>query len=209
MRRTLTLVTAAPAYPITRTEAKTHCRIDDTDSDTYIDALIAASTAHLDGNDGILGRALIEQTWDMKLDRFPAYGCAITVPLPPLISVGSITYTDANGDSQTLSSSIYQVVGVGGFGRGEIVEAYGQVWPDTRDIPEAVTVRFTAGYSNSGASPVDYADNVPAGIKHALKLMVGDAFENRETGVVGVSSADIKTSVTVDRLLAPYCVPWT
>ena len=32
--------------PVTLTEAKAHCRVDDTDSDTYITALIQAAREH-------------------------------------------------------------------------------------------------------------------------------------------------------------------
>ena len=207
VRRSLTLVTAPPAEPVTTAEAKSHLRVDDSDSDTLIGTLVTAARQHIDARDGILGRALVEQTWDMKLDEFPAPGSGIMVPMPPLISVSSITYTDTNGDSQTLAASEYQVVGAGGYGRGEIVEAHSKSWPSTRDVPEAVTVRFTCGYESS-ASPKDYDAAVPQVIKQAMLLMVADMYENRETGVIGVSTSKIETSATVDRLLAPYRVSW-
>ena len=165
-----------------------------------------AAQEHLDGFTGILGRALITQTWVMKLARFPCGGswslsdfgyrmAAIEVPLPPLQSITSIVYLDRAGASQTLSASRYQVVS-----RGKkpslIVPAYGEVWPVTRDQPQAVTVTFVAGY---GAA----AEDVPAPIRSAGLLMVSDLYQNREAQSAGY---EIKPNPAVDRLIAPYRV---
>lgn len=198
----LTLVSAAPAYPVTLAEAKAQLRLDTTDDDTLVDALIAAATAHIDGRDGWLGRALVTQTWDLKLDAFPGI---IEVPLPPLQSVDSITYVDAAGATQTLATSKYQV-DLGGGWRGRIKPAYGEVWPATYDVWNAVTVRFTAGYAPGVGSPTDYAENVPRAIKQAVLLMVAHWYENRVPVLVGQSAQAVEIPFTANALLAPYRV---
>ncbi|HYH39911.1 MAG TPA: head-tail connector protein [Azospirillum sp.] len=196
----LTLVSAAPAYPVTLAEAKAHLRLDTSDDDALVDALIAAATAHLDGRDGWLGRALVQQTWDLKLHRFPG---VIDVPLPPLQSVTSITYLDSNNVSQTLATSKYQVDGNGQW-RARIKPAYGETWPSTYDAWNAVTVRFVAGYEPGSGSPTDYAENVPQPIKHALLLLISHWYENRAP--VNIGNIVSALPMTVDALLAPYRV---
>ena len=58
-----------------------------------------------------------------------------------------------------------------------IVEAFNQIWPNTRRVPNAVTVTYVAGY---GTARTD----VPGTIKSAMKLLMGHWFENREEVVL-------------------------
>jgi fatty-acyl-CoA synthase len=82
--------------PVTLTEIKAHCRVDGADSDAVLNALIAAAVSHLDGHTGILGRAMVTQTWRQD---FEAFGGRLRLPLWPVASVTSVTYRDAAGDS--------------------------------------------------------------------------------------------------------------
>lgn len=198
----LTLVSPAPAYPVSRDEAKAQLRLDSTDDDALVDALIAVATMHLDGRDGWLGRALVMQTWDLQMHRFPG---VIDVPLPPLRSISSITYLDSNNVSQTLAASKYQVDRNGQW-RARIKPAYGETWPSTYDVWNAVTVRFVAGYEPGEGSPTDYAENVPRPIKQAILLMVAHWYENRVPVLVGQSAQAVEIPFTANALLAPYRV---
>jgi uncharacterized phiE125 gp8 family phage protein len=195
-------VSAPAAEPITTDEAKAHLKVTHSSQDAYIAALISAAREQIAGINGWLGRCLVEETFDMKLDFFPA---CIDVPMAPLRSVTSITYLDSNGDSQTLDPSLYQVFGVGASMGGAIQPAYEQNWPTTYDVPEAVTVRFVAGYPSDGLSPEDHAANVPTPIKEALKLLVKQAFDDKDAedpaGAMQIDKA-------VERLLAPYRTNW-
>ena len=171
----LKLVTAPAAEPITAAEAKTHDRIDGTDSDTLLALYITAARQM---TERMFGLALVTQTWDFSFDAFPPatrfdpWG-AIPLPLPPLQSVTSISYLDGNGDSQTVSTSVYDVhANPTQPEPGRITLGYGQSWPDVLCIPEAITVRFVAGFGAASAVPED--------IKTALKFMVAHWFENRE-----------------------------
>jgi uncharacterized phiE125 gp8 family phage protein len=210
---TLTLVTAPPVEPVSLAEAGDHLRLtpegspasyEDIDEADLVSALITAARQHIDGKDGWLGRALVPQTWDLTLDRFPCATrfnpfAAIRVPLPPLISVGSVKYTDPAGDEQTLATSAYLVDSATEPAR--IMPVYGTVWPSIRYEANAVTVRFTAGYDSG--SPVD-ASAVPETIKRAMLLLIGHLFENRETTIIGATVASMPFAV--DALLAPYRV---
>lgn len=187
----LKLVTAATAPLVTLVEAKRHVHAEDfTDDDSYLEALIATATAHIDAPSGWLGRAIGESVWELRLDCFPCG--SITLPLPPLVSVDSVKYVDVDGIEQTYTDARYFGIGAA-IRHGSVLYAHNGEWPDTRDDePEAVRITFTAGYSET-----------PKPIKHAILLMVGDWYRNRE------DAAEIKLAEMprgVDALLRPFQV---
>lgn len=164
----LTLVTAATAEPVTLVEAKNQIRVDITDDDGYIAGLISVARARAET---ISRRALITQTWDWVFDAWPR-GDTLTVPLPPLQSVTSITYTDDDGNSDTIASADYIVDTDSEPGR--IVLKSSATWPGvTLQEANAITVRFVAGYGDAG-------NDVPAEIRQAVLLILGHWYENRE-----------------------------
>lgn len=162
--------TAEPsATPFDAAALKSFLRIDgltDVYEDALLDLLIQAAVGVCENYCRI---ALIEQTWQAKLDAF----CdEIVLPRPPLISVSSITYVDGDGSPQTLSSSVYQL---DTFNRpGRLYRAYGQSWPTTRDQKQAVTITWTAGYGTTGSS-------VPENLKNGLKLLCGAWYAQRDS----------------------------
>lgn len=183
--------TVAPtAYPVSVTEAMEHCRIDTTDENALLQALIEAAVAHVDGYSGILGRALMTQTWQQSYPGFTAW---LSLPVGNLISINTITYYDSDNVQQTLSSTIYRGLNdsVGPY----VAEKPDQSWPSAYTREDAVTVTWTAGY---GATPA----SVPAAIRRALLLIVGHLYENREPVVIGAPVATLP--MAVDALLAPY-----
>jgi uncharacterized phiE125 gp8 family phage protein len=193
----LTLVTAPTIEPVSLAEAKVHCRMtSDGDEDGLLNTLIAAARQYAET---YTRRALITQTWDWKLDGFPNSECALVPPIANVSSVTSITYTATDGTSTTWSSSLYTTDLPSGpkapFAR--IVPAYAEYYPQTRDVINAVIVRFVAGY---GAT----APTVPDGIRAAMKLLIGHWFHTRESTVVGVGIGSVQVPETVNLLLWPY-----
>lgn len=189
MKGALVLASAPSGEPVTTAQAKTHARIDTTADDAYVDLLITAARQAIDGRDGWLGRALMSQTWDYYLDEFPAD--ALEVPLPPLVSVSAITYVDDAGVTQTWAAAKYTVDTR--KQPGQIVPAYGEVYPTTRDVPNAVKVTFACGY---GA-----AADVPEPIKLALKATVAHFYDHRQPVENGTRG---EVPQHVEALLAPY-----
>ncbi len=184
----LTLVTAPAVLPIGLQESKDHLNVDHADHDALIDALIGAAVEQAEG---FLGRALITQTWDWKLDRFDAAALE-AVPKAPLQSVTSITYTDTAGAGQTWDAAKYRVDTDSQPGR--ITPAYGESFPSTRAETNAVTARLVAGYGAGVGA-------VPFQIKAAILIMVADLYLNRESFVVGTIAA--KLPQTAETLLWP------
>lgn len=158
----LRVVTSPTVEPITIAEAKTHLRVTDSGEDDRIAALIAAAREEAET---ITGRAFITQTWRLTLDRFPLCG-PIELPRAPLQSITSITYVDSDGASQTWAN--YRVSTNSEPGRVE--PAYNEVWPTIRDVTEAATITYVAGYG-------DTSRDVPNGIKNALLLMVESYYD--------------------------------
>jgi uncharacterized phiE125 gp8 family phage protein len=174
---TLTLITPPAVTPVSAAEMKRWLRIDDDEEQAEIEAMIGDAVDHVDGWSGILGRAMIEQTWELTLDAFPA--CDIQIPLGPLIGVTSIKYDDPDGIEQTLSASAYEVDNL--REPGWVVPVSGTAWPSTIVAINAVRVRFTAGFGNDAAS-------VPGSVKRALRLLIAHWYQNRE----GASATDLK-----------------
>lgn len=201
----LTRVTAPTVDPVILADAKTHLRVTSTDEDSYITGLISAATAALDGDSGALGRALCQQTWDYKIDRFPYGNDPIRLPLPPVQSVTSVTYLDSSGNSQTLATSSYRVL-LGGDWEPRIEREFNIPWPVTRQVREAVTIRYVAGYAPTTDSPPDYRANVPTAIKQAILLMVGHFYQNRESVIVGARAAAVEIPQGVESLIARFRV---
>lgn len=179
----LTLVTpAAATYPVTLAEAKSQCRVDSSDDDTYLETLIAAATDHVEQ---YTGRAIISQTWKLTLD---AFSDSILLPKGPVQSVSSVTYYDTNGDEQTLSADDYTFDG--SSDPQWIVRNSDASWPTTLDGINAVSVTFVAGYST-----------VPPSIRHAILLLISQWFDQRS----GTSDKPFSAVPhAVDALLANY-----
>ena len=188
----LVLVTAPTVEPVTLAEARANSRVFHNADDGLVLSLISSAR---EVAESVLGRALVNRTYDLKCDGFPS---AWSMPMAPLSSVTSITYSDTNGTSQTLAADQYQVIsggGTPGCDAGRIVPAYGVTWPATRGTPEDVVVRFVAGY---GAA----ASSVPSIFNHAIKIMIEDFYRIHGSYVTGTTVATIQTSA--ENLLAKY-----
>lgn len=187
----LELSTAPTADAVALSDLLDYLKLSSGDDDANAQAVLDAATAHFDGRDGILNRALTTQTWKLYMDSFPDGEDAFQIPLPPLQSVDSIEYVDVDGTTQTLSTSLYRVTG--GYSQPARVQpAFDEDWPTTRDVNNAVTVTFTAGYNT-----------VPNPIKMAIKLVASDLYEMRQETVIGHTVNETKT---VSMLVAPFIV---
>jgi uncharacterized phiE125 gp8 family phage protein len=186
----LSLVTAPASEPVSTSDFKEHARITNTDEDSLVANLIVAARRWVEN---YTSRQLITATWRLVLDRFPLGDCEILIPLPPLQSVGSITYVDENGTSQTWAATEYVVDTASEPGR--VYLGYNKSWPDTRSQRDAVTIDFDAGYGSN-------ASDIPEDIIAALNLVGADMFENREQSIVGPTPNKVLTCA--ENLLMDY-----
>lgn len=214
------LTASPPSEPLlTLAEAKLHLRVDHSAEDELIEAQVQAATRIAEQ---YTRRAFVARSFLMTLEAFPRrawvggtavqdgevwpprfgsltaperYPDAIVLPLGPLAAVTSITYASEmlDGDGQPIIETLtgYQTSNAAWPPR--ILPRYGQCWPCTADVPEAVQIEFVAGYGTPA--------QVPADIKAAVKLLLGSLFELRENeSTVSISVLPMGAQA----LLAPY-----
>lgn len=158
--------------------------------DDLLNALITTARQHVENT---LRRSLITQTWELWLDAFPSADY-IEVPLPPLISVTSITYYDVDDTVATMDADEYFVDVKSEPGRIGLND--GETWPSTTLRPRnGVCVTFVSGYGAAAA--------VPKAIKQAMLLLLAHLYENREA-VTTSGGAPNELPFAVNALLAPY-----
>ncbi len=167
----LTRSVAPTELPLTLDDMLMHLKITDTTHNAEVMGYLRNVVSRLDGAEGILNRGLITQTWVYKFAAFPRW--AIRLPLPPCQSITSVEYIDTAGDLQTLDASKYKLLNANTAANPGLIEpAYGETWPSTRHEGEAVTVTFVCGYG--------LREPVPDMTLHLIKLLVTDAFRQRE-----------------------------
>ena len=186
----LTETSAPGVEPLTTAEAKTYMRVDHSEEDSLIDRMVKAGRQHYVE---FTHRALINTTYTLKLDAFPV---EIRPPRSPLSAVTSITHIDCDGNSQTVATSVYDVDTDTEPGR--IFLKFNQSWPDTRQINNAVTVTFVAGYGTATSS-------LPETGRSAVSMLALHFFDLREPVITGRTATKIPMSIEsllwMDRVL--------
>ncbi len=185
-----TLITAPTNKPITTAEAKTHLRVTSSDDDTYIGTLIDVALEYVES---VTRRKLITQTWEVFYDDWPD-GDYLELPYGQLQSVSYVKYTESDDTVTTWPTDYYSVDTDSDPGR--IVLGHGETWPTaTLTTKNPIVVRFVCGYG-------DNASDVPALIRHAMKFIISDMYEVRETRIIGQSVSKYGDAIT--NCLNPY-----
>lgn len=164
---TAIIVNAATEKVISVAEAKAHLSFEeDVDYDEEdIERRIAEAQADAERE---CGRVFLESECLFVLDDFPRDGQPIRLPFGKCESIDAINYYDAEGTEQLLDEDNYYRAT-----RSEPARVLPvTTWPATRaGRPENVTVEYRAGW--------EAASDVPADIKAAVKLILGDRWSNR------------------------------
>lgn len=163
-------VTVEPAQePVLFEEMKAHARVTGPEEEALLAGNIIAARRWVEG---FTYRALISQTWTLKLGTVPSRDDAlIELPGGRVQSVTSITYTDADGATQTWDAANYTVDT--DWEPGRVGLAYGEVWPTIREWGLPITITYVAGY---GDDPSD----VPEELRTAIRMVALELFENRQ-----------------------------
>lgn len=176
------ILIAAPAeLPVTAADCKDLAIVEHSEDDALIEAMIEASVSHLDGFRGVLGRALVEQTWRIGLD---AWSRDFVLPVPDVSAV-SLVYDDADGAEQVGPEVKIAPVATGT--RVVLPKSWG-LPALAADSIAPIRVDFVCGFGG--------ADAVPQALKIAIMQMVAHQYAERE----GVSVS----SPFYDRLISPY-----
>lgn len=194
----LTRIAAPAAVVVSLEELREQVRLiacgspPETPDDAFLERVARVAVSELDGADGWLGRALIDQTWLLTLSAFPAglrrtpWYAPILLPLtspkwsggsPAPAPVQSVQYVAPDGTLTTLvEGTDYEVVT--DADPQYIRPVYGKCWPCARCQADAVRVVYEAGYGPT-------ADDVPEEIRDYVLLRVGQLYEFRELVISG------------------------
>jgi uncharacterized phiE125 gp8 family phage protein len=201
----LQLINPPAEEPVSLAEAKLHVRVDITDDDALITALISAARQ---AAESLTGRQIVTARWKLVLDSFPGPslmgvpagqpfslpGHAILLPKCPVQSVVSIQYLDMASTLQTMPATDYTVDVACEPAR--ITPIFGKIWPVSLPQIGAVAVIFDAGYGP--------ASSAPEGIKSWIKLRVDSLYSHR--GESAVIKGKLERLPYIDGLLDPYRV---
>jgi len=180
----------APSFePLTTAELKAHLRVDLNDEDALIAAIGVAARDYCERQ---TGHILCSRSMYLEAEGFPAYSGDIVLPLTPVASVTQLAWRTAASGGSTLQVGVvntdYRFTAA--LGRIRTMPSVTE-WPATALISDAVQVTAVIGYANAAA--------VPEIAKHAIRLLAGHWYENREAVINGTISTDVK--MTVDALL--------
>lgn len=179
----------ADSEPISVEEAKLHLRVDDDSDDSLIESLIITAR---DWIEQICNAALLTQTIVLQLDEWPVDD-EFEMPRYPLRTVTSISYVDEDGTSHSMDTSNLIIDTRSKPGR--LILKADADWPsETLQRKAGITVTYTAGFGS--------AADVPAIVVHAMKLLIGHWYENRELTVVGSGVNVTQLPFSVQNLLS-------
>jgi len=155
---TRTILTIPRTGPVlTVADVKSHLAIAHDEDDAYLATLIEVATGYIDGPHGI-GVALSDQTYRTSLDGLPR---TVLIPHHPVTEIVSIIVDGSSIDAATYdldsdcSPAVLRTTGARGKTKTKIT--------------------FKAGYAD-GACPAD--------LLHAIRLIVGHLYANREAATV-------------------------
>lgn len=158
-------LTSPVAEPLSLAEIKAHLRIEtDAEDGLLASYLIAAREAV----ERYLRRALIAQGWQLGLDCWPEG--PVRFPRPPLIAVEAVRVVDAQGTASLVDPAKYHVENRAE--PGFLLPADGTGLPRPGRRHGGIEIDFTAGFGESW-------NDVPAPIRQALMMMIGELYEHR------------------------------
>ncbi len=180
------LLTPPAAEPLALDETRAFLRVEHTDDDELIAALIAGARIHVEAQ---TRRALIAQSWRLVLDAWPADG-RIDVRPAPLQAVTAARVFNGEGAAQTIDPQAF-VPDLGASALAFMPWAL----PAPGRMAAGIEIDVTAGYGDSALA-------VPEPLRQAVRLLVAHWYENRSVVAAAASGALLPAGVAA--LLAPY-----
>jgi len=156
---------------ISLSDVKEFIRVDHSDEDTTILAIIDAATQAVQD---YTGRHFVSSPYTVVLDAF--YNCEFPTVVT---SISSVTYYDSANDLQTLDASKYFYDVMREPARIKFIDA-----PNTYENRfNSVTIN---GNTGKQATPT---------IKQAIKLLIGHYYENRRSVIFGASPKELPLGI--------------
>lgn len=163
----LTLMTPGE-LPWTISEFRDHLRLDGTDQDQWLTAILTAATRKTEADTSI---ALMRSAYRYSIDR----PCGtILLPVGPVFSIESIVYLSISGVETTVPIEEYYLDNRSNPARLQNRDTFS--WPTLYDVSGSFWVNFVAGHES--------ANDIPQDLRFAVLLLAAHWFENREASTL-------------------------
>jgi len=177
------VVTPPTTEPLTLSEVKNHLRIDGSFDDALLNSCITSARMYFESQCEI---SIASQELLLALDSFDDI---IYLPKGPVQSIEDIGYADSENNQQYMDDWIEDLVS----NPARITPAFGQSWPATAEVVNAVQVSYTTGYTTPSM--------VPKLLKSGMLFYVAHLYENRSA----VTDGDLKeVPMAVESIIQQY-----
>lgn len=172
------IVTPAASEPITLTEAKNFLRVDGTDDDALITALISAARSMCEE---YTRRILVTTTIDEYFDQFPrnhwnGHSNILYLSRGPVTSISNVSYVNEIGSTQTIDSSLYVTDLISEPARIQSTSG----WTTGAGVINQLIVRYVVG--------TDVAA-IPKPLIQGMMLVIADLYDGRSDNVKRLPTA--------------------
>lgn len=172
--------------PVTLAEAKAQLRIAHDSEDDFLSGLLRAARGEIEQ---ATGRALIDQSWRLALDAWPA-SATVLLRRAPVREVLSVTVYGAEGEAEVLDPGGYELDAVSCPARLHFARR-----PAPGKAMNGIEIDFAAGYGEAGT-------DVPDLLKRAIMVLVAHWYEFRTA--FGPDSQPVSFPEGYERLIAAY-----
>ena len=180
------ILIAEPALePLTLDETRAWLRLDTQDEDSLVASLIRAARH---GVEQATRRALISQTWRLRLDRWPPGG-VVPVPLAPVASILAVRVFDAAGAATVAPPAKFRLE------EEYTTRIVCDDPPPPGRLYGGIEIDLRVGYGATG-------DFVPPPLRQGMLMLIAHWFENRGDALHESSVAHLPAAVA--GLVVPY-----
>mgnify|MGYP004527398229 CR=1 FL=1 len=174
------------AEPVTVADVKAHLRLDHASEDALIADLIRAAREEVEQATGC---AMIEQSWRLTIDRWPATD-RVLIHKHPVREVLSVTIYGRDGGAAIIDPATMLL-----DGRSRPARLHFDQAPQPGRAMNGIEVDFTAGFGSAGT-------DVPDMLKRAVTMLASHWFEFR--AVLSAKDQPASYPKGYERLIAPY-----
>jgi uncharacterized phiE125 gp8 family phage protein len=181
------LLTPPAAEPLPRADAKRFLRIEHDTDDELIEALIASARREVEL---ATRRMLVTQRWRIVFDRWPRSG-RIRSPVNPLVRIDAARVYDENDVSEAVDTAVFALDTASVPAR---IDCSRLNIPAPRRRFAGIELDVTAGYGT--------ADDVPAPLVQAIRLLVARSYESRDRVIPDALPHAVATLIAPFRVLS-------